>query len=176
MIDDILAQKNGNYVKGFAKIEDITGWLRDQWAGLFGDFLKKRNSSEQLKNLQNQVSDLTEVVSTLKKYSEAIIKQVNKPDASKIIESENKRVDATRAKRVMAESLISYMLERYEKHFNGHEILLKIRASSSLLDFLDAFGLTKEQVADFVEKHELVAEREWRHLKKGYDQDKGGED
>ncbi|MEH8165502.1 DUF4062 domain-containing protein [Aeromonas allosaccharophila] len=37
LIDDIYAQKRNNIIRDFEKFDDLSSWLKDQWAGLFGN-------------------------------------------------------------------------------------------------------------------------------------------
>ena len=96
-IDEILHQKRNNAVHSFEKYTDIEYWLREQWAGLFRDFLTRRSGQKDLASLANQVSELTEVNRTLKKYIEMIVSQVAPGEESaEIIEYESKRLDEYR--------------------------------------------------------------------------------
>ncbi|MDP3555673.1 DUF4062 domain-containing protein [Methylocystis sp.] len=170
MVGDILAQKRGNYVKPFSSLDDITIWLKDQWAGLFADFLKKKNASQQLKSLRNQISDLSAVVSTLKKYSEEIIKEVNTTSASKIIETENKRLNENRAKNILREDLIDYLINKYAIVIDGkdEDIVRKLRNSNNLELFLQMLGLKPDEIMDFLRSFDLRGRRDWVDLKQRY--------
>ena len=77
LMDSIYALKRNNVTHGLENLDDITGWLRDQWAGVFADFLKKRSSATSLQRLANQLESLENVTSVLKDYSENIIEGVS---------------------------------------------------------------------------------------------------
>lgn len=90
LIDDIFHEKAGNYVKEFENFDDIQIWLRDQWAGLFTNYLSKEKSEYQIKNLSSQVNELSIIVNSLKEYSQAIMKTI-KPDNYEIIIKEEEK-------------------------------------------------------------------------------------
>lgn len=58
LIDDIYAQKRNNLIRDFEKFDDLSGWLRDQWAGLFADLLSDKKHDKDLEDLSVQVSGL----------------------------------------------------------------------------------------------------------------------
>src|ERR1035441_9563184 len=43
LIEEILQQKKNNPVQAFANIDEITKWLKEQWAGLFADLIGRIN-------------------------------------------------------------------------------------------------------------------------------------
>jgi hypothetical protein len=68
LLDEILLQKRNNFIKEFDKFDDIASWLRDQWAGLFCEFLGRKSTEATLRDLASQVTELGEANKTLKKY------------------------------------------------------------------------------------------------------------
>jgi hypothetical protein len=73
LIDDIYAQRRNNFLKEFSRLEDLTSWLRDQWAGLFSDFLRQRINLTRFRNLEEQIRDMRQLVESLRTYNEAIL-------------------------------------------------------------------------------------------------------
>ncbi len=42
LLDDIYSRKRNNFIQGYSSIEDITTFLRDQWAGMLHDYIQKK--------------------------------------------------------------------------------------------------------------------------------------
>jgi hypothetical protein len=68
---------------------EILQWLRDQWAGIFADMIRNKTTSVRLKGLEDQIKELSNVVSSLKTYSEEIVKSVSMEQSSQIIQRVN---------------------------------------------------------------------------------------
>jgi hypothetical protein len=94
LIDAVMGQKQGNFVRGFESLDDITFWLRDQLAGLFLKLLREQTSRREIRDLGGQIVELRAVVESLKEYSEEIVRSVSKGDAEQVIE----RVESTLAR------------------------------------------------------------------------------
>jgi hypothetical protein len=92
LIGDILSRPRNNPVQAFEKFEDIESWLREQWAGLFRELLRRQSQQQQLTGLSQQVLQLKETNETLKKYLEAVMRGVGKQATSKLIKSEEERL------------------------------------------------------------------------------------
>ncbi len=91
-IEEILARPRNNPVHTFERFADIEQWLREQWAGLFRELLRRRTDQKQLAALSNQVEDLKEVSNTLKRYLEAVLTGSSPADSSKLIADEEERL------------------------------------------------------------------------------------
>lgn len=116
LIDDIYSQTVGNYVKGFEKFEDISNWLRDQWSGMFAEFLKRDNDRIEIESISAKIDELSAVSNALKEYSEALVKNSLAPEKSKaLIEEEDRKIEHEKAVRFINESLIRDL--RREFHF-----------------------------------------------------------
>jgi len=87
LLDVIYSQKRNNLVKEFENVEDITKWLKDQWAGLFTQFLVKKSSDAPIASLEKQLSNLSIVTETLKDYSTNIIRGMSPNEYDQIISS-----------------------------------------------------------------------------------------
>jgi hypothetical protein len=81
--DDIYAQQRNNLVKDFENFEQISTYLRDQWAGLFADFLSRRSTEAALRDLAAQVNGLSQVSEVLKKYTESIMRKVEPEESER---------------------------------------------------------------------------------------------
>ncbi len=96
LIDEILNQTRNNPVHQFDRHTEIATWLREQWSGLFKEMLSRRTEQQKLRSLTDQVEGLGEISTTLKRYLELIVSNVDKPEAKKLIKSEEERLDETK--------------------------------------------------------------------------------
>ncbi len=99
-IDQILSQKRNNQVCEFDKFEDISNWLRDQWVGLFAEYLKQRQDQKVLLNISAKINELSQVSETLKTYTESLMKQFETPGYSDLIRAETKKIEEISKKNI----------------------------------------------------------------------------
>ena len=93
LIENILSRPRNNPVQTFEKFIEIETWLREQWAGLFRELLRRQSQQQQLVGLTTQVSELKEVNNTLRRYLEAVMKGADRQETSRLIKSEEKRLE-----------------------------------------------------------------------------------
>ena len=135
LLDEILAQKRNNFVKEFEKLEDIVGWLRDQWAGIFADLLTKKKDSTTLKDMSAQIAELNQVSKAMKEYTESILRKIEPEDSEKIIGKEEARLRTSKVKRFSNEPMISYLLSTSE--LDAHELFELFEKSKTAVEFID---------------------------------------
>ena len=70
---------------------DIEVRLREQWSGLFREYLTRR-SQQQLLELSAQVTELRAISNTMRRYLEAIVPQVDKQKGELLVNAEKKRL------------------------------------------------------------------------------------
>lgn len=145
LLDEITSQHTNNFVRAFETNDDITNWLRDQWAGIFCDFLIKNNSDIQLRNLGDQLQELKYISETIKNYSESIIK-ITDPN-SEVIKEENEKLTKRLIFRFKNEEMIAYLRSRYLEMF-GKDISVEkmysaFYSSSDLDSFLKAIKMSE---------------------------------
>jgi hypothetical protein len=92
LLEQILLQRRNNALFTFNHYEEIEGWLRDQWAGIFRDLLKRTAQSQQLTSLSTQVFQLSEVNKTLKTYLEALMTAASPEQREDVIKTETSRL------------------------------------------------------------------------------------
>lgn len=97
-IDQIYSQKAGNQIREFDKFEDISNWLRDQWAGLFADYLRTRQDQKELSNISAKIKELSLISETLKKYTESLMEKVQPEGFDKIIRDESNKIEDEKKK------------------------------------------------------------------------------
>lgn len=93
LIRDILSKKQNNPIQTFEKFSEIELWLKEQWAGLFREFLQKVSSQKQISTLSSQVETLSAINSTLQIYLEAVVSKIDPEKSQKLIESERSRLN-----------------------------------------------------------------------------------
>ncbi len=93
-IDELLKQPRNNPVQPFDKYAEIEMWLREQWAGLFRELLYRMSGQQQLTSLAAQVSELSEVNKTLRRYLEEVLVRVTpEQQGAAIVADETKRLE-----------------------------------------------------------------------------------
>lgn len=151
LIENILAKPRNNPVQTFEKFEDIQAWLREQWAGLFRELLRRQSQQQQLAGLSQQVIQLKETNETLKKYLEAVMRGENKQTTTKLIESEHKRLTNVRQLESLANNRWVEWLTRRADGIDVPTIAEALRHASGFEDSVKRLPLFPDQ--------EAVAER-----------------
>jgi hypothetical protein len=135
-IDEILSLPRNNPVQSFEKFEEIESWLRDQWAGLFREMLRRQSQQQQMTGLTAQVAELKETNETLRRYLEAVMTGISTEESTELIESEEKRLEEVRmVERFRMNPWVRYMTIRSSLAVD--EVLAATRAASSLKEYLD---------------------------------------
>lgn len=101
LIDQILNRRRNNPLHLFEQQSDIEHWLREQWAGLFRELIKRRSEQRQLYSLSEKVEELSEINGSLQRYLEAIVTNVipSPGEADEIIQAEQAKVSDLRRRR-----------------------------------------------------------------------------
>lgn len=166
LIDDIYSQTVGNYVKGFEKFEDISNWLRDQWSGMFADFLKKNKDRIEIENISAKIDELSAVSNALKEYTEVLLENAV-PDKSKgIIEKEENRLIE-----IMKDDFINHPMIQHIYRISGIDFIPKFvistfKESDSLEEFLVKLRLTSSDVDRLINSNRV--NRDYIILKKRF--------
>lgn len=157
-IEEILSQTRNNPIYQFDKYIDIETWLREQWAGLFRELLKKLSSQSQMTSLSAQVGELAEINRTLKRYLETVMTEVGPSDSSEIIRSESKRLDEAK-KIIMLRNnrLVDFLVRTYDLD------LFELNSAISEEPSLEA--LTKRLLAIKPSKEMADRFESWKNVK-----------
>lgn len=101
LLEEILGKARNNPVHQFDRHTEIEEWLREQWAGLFKEFINRRSEQKQLSSLSERIAELSSINSSLQRYMEAIVSGVSSSpeDAEKLITSEKERLEKEKALR-----------------------------------------------------------------------------
>ncbi|GAA3184746.1 hypothetical protein GCM10010531_43690 [Blastococcus jejuensis] len=135
MMEEILGRPRNNPVATFERFTDIENWLREQWAGLFRDLLKRSSQQKQLRALSEQVADLRSASETLKTYVEAVASKVV-PEQSEALRDEERRRSSERAaqKKLYDSLAVRYLSNRLDAPRN--EVIAAIAESEDLPQLL----------------------------------------
>lgn len=168
LLDDILAQQRNNFILGFENFDDISSWLRDQWAGLMADFLTRSKGDTALADLNGQISDLRQVASTLREYSEVMMQKIQPENFESIIAAQQRKLRRSNILRFQKEELISYLVDRFERQETGETSAAKLYdiflASRSLDEFLTRAGASRAFLEEMLTEHRELAERDYKRL------------
>ena len=172
LIEEILSKPRNNPIQTFEKFEEIETWLREQWAGLFRELMRRQSQQQQLFGLTTQVGELKEINETLKKYLEAVMTGANRHETSKLIESEEKRLDEVRRlDKLRANRWVRHMKNAYGIEFevvakalseatNAEDFAIQIQSAAkreaSDVGIARLLRFSRAAQADFNEARELV--------------------
>ncbi|HEY0553211.1 MAG TPA: DUF4062 domain-containing protein [Thermoanaerobaculia bacterium] len=96
LIEYVRAQPQNNPMLAFDDFRDAESWLREQWAGLFRDLLSRSREQIRLASLQAQVTQLSELNQTMRRYLEEVVSQVSPKVSRQLIATETKRLEDAR--------------------------------------------------------------------------------
>ncbi|HDN9014151.1 TPA: DUF4062 domain-containing protein [Aeromonas salmonicida] len=164
LIDDIYSQKRNNVIKDFEKFDDLSSWLKDQWAGLFADLLSDKKRDKDLEDLSAQVSGLKELSSVLKNYTESIMEKLQPENFEEIITSSNKALRESQIQIFENHPMIKYIIAMSTKKIGVDELYSAFEQSKTVGDFLRSAGYSDDFVNE-MEKNE-GAHRDYAIIKK----------
>ncbi len=163
LIDDIYSQKRNNLIRDFEKFDDISTWLKDQWAGLFADLLGRKKQDKDLGDLSTQVSGLKDLSSVLKSYSESIMEKLQPENFEQIIQNSNKTLKSRRISRFGDHEMVRYLLDKSPKGVGVVRLFDAFEASMELEDFLSQAGYGDDFIEDMA--NTTPAKEDYHRLK-----------
>jgi len=172
LLDDISTQRYNNFVRGFENFDDISSWLRDQWAGLFAEFLKRQNTDVALSDLSSQIQELRQVGSVLREYSEVMVRKIEPEEFERIFAEQKEKLRRASRSRFSQESLIRY-IRRISESSSGERPTISdtynaFVNSATVEDFLKNLGIKDEQILEAIKIHGKQAESDYRILRDKY--------
>jgi hypothetical protein len=169
LLDEIHAKQKSLFIQPFENFDDISDYLREQFAGLFADFLLKRKKDMEFKDLEERIIELKEVTEALKQYTESIMKEIKPENYIQIIDSEQKRIESSNAMRFVEEGFITFIFRNVSKTqtIEPVEAFRTFENATSLYDFLQKMHLIGEYEA-FVAGDLDAAKEEFESLKEKY--------
>lgn len=157
LLDEVLALRRNNPVQSFERSAEIESWLREQWSGLFKDFLSKHSQQQQLTTLSSKVEELGEVNRTLRRYIEAIITKLSPDESEGLIDEEQKRLERAKSEMELRHNgLFDALIFNYEVELD--DIIKAAESAKSLRGFASAIkkldGVKdQDEVAKFFDDH-----------------------
>lgn len=137
-VDEILSLPRNNPVQSFEKFDEVESWLRDQWAGLFREMLRRQSQQQQMTGLTVQVAELKETNETLRRYLEAVMTGATPKESTELIESEEKRLEEIRMMdKFRLNRWVSYLLRSRSTPLEISEIMSATRSASSIEEYLE---------------------------------------
>ncbi len=137
-IDEILSLPRNNPVQSFEKFVEVESWLRDQWAGLFRELLRRQSQQQQMTGLTVQVAELKETNETLRRYLEALMTRATPKESTELIESEEKRLEKVRmVEKFRLNNWVNFILKSRVSSLSIEEILQATRSASSIEEYFD---------------------------------------
>ncbi|MDX9912946.1 MAG: DUF4062 domain-containing protein [Phycisphaerales bacterium] len=168
LLDELQQRPHNKAMSSFDDFEDIADWLRQQWAGLFSEFLRDQQEEAPIKALESQIGRLSDVVDAVKQYTEGIFSKVVENQAGGVIKKsdvESKLTDQILAR--LVESKAAEILGR-PKHLAPRQVLDELRAAGSARDFFTNLGFQSRVEADGRETYEWMPPQGGDYLYYGY--------
>jgi len=136
-----------NYITGFSKFEDISEWLKSQWAGEFQEHLSQLKESKNQKKIHNSIEGLEITVERLKLVTDSLLEaSVTDPHQLKKIMEEIKEKSKDLEKKELKLEIMKFDFNAHliNKHgFLFEEIVSAHRKSDSLKKFEQEMKNTK---------------------------------
>lgn len=168
LLDEIVSQKRNNFVREFENFEDIERWLRDQWAGIFADFLSRDSQESSLRALTSQIADLSGISTALKEYTKSILRFIEPDKSSKIISRQEKILKNIQISRFSEEPMIRFLLEKGQPKPTPQGLLNALHASEIVEDFLKNSKFDEKFIIKLMSENESRARRTFEELRKSY--------
>lgn len=141
LIDEIYAQGRNNLVKDFENFDNISSWLKDQWAGLFADYLSDRSRDKELEELSVQIAGLRDINSVLKGYTESILEKIRPDNFKEMISESNKQLKGKSISVFSSNPLIGYLRHEGKRRISLSKMYDAFNKAETLSEFIDALGL-----------------------------------
>lgn len=138
LIDEIHNKPNNNPIFSFEKYNEIEEWLREQWAGLFKDFLAKRGNIKKFESLQKQVQNLEDLNITFKKYLETLLEDSDKKYKDDVIIEENEKLRILKFKQAFEHNMLFNFLLK-EMKISDENLKLAYQAIKNSNNINEAF-------------------------------------
>lgn len=140
-IEEIYGLPKNNIVHPFETAQDITSFLKEQWAGVFRDLLSQQTKKGQYENISLKVNELTEVASTMRTYLENVLQSVSKEKskATSLISKEKERLEKFHLRQAIIElRYIDHLIDGHDLDFET--IVEKIKETNTLTEFKNAIS------------------------------------
>lgn len=150
-IEQILTLPKNNPTQTFEKFSDIETWLREQWAGLFRELLRRMSEQKKFTELSHQVDGLKEINTTLKTYLESVMRVVSPDESTHLIEKESRRLnDIETLEKLRENRMVRYVEKDLKIDFS--DVIDLIESAKSPIDFAKKVGALspKENAEEYI--------------------------
>ncbi len=173
LLDNVLMQRRNNYVKEFDKFEDISTWLREQWAGIYADLLSTKRDETVLQDLTSQIGELSQVAGSLKEYTQSIMRRVLPKQSEEIIDREEAKERSAAIARFRSEPMIRHLRTgaaavTEHRTFPTAKLFNALRNAASLESFLEQSSLPDEVQRDLLNNFHAEASKDFIDLRRRY--------
>jgi hypothetical protein len=168
LLDNILSQHRNNFVREFEKFEDISVWLREQWAGLFAEFLMRQSTQVQLKDMSARVAELGQVAEALKEYTESIMRKIQPENFQNIITKQDRKILEAKAALFYAEPMIRYIIGETERTVTPIALFRTFQRSDNIEIFLQRARFPLKFRESFLQEYGVVAGHDFQELRHRY--------
>lgn len=164
-IEEIHKQFSNNIIYEFEKFEDVKNWLKNQWAGLFYEYLTSKKQISEIGSLSERISDLGDVSNTLKNYLEKMLEVSNIKEAEKIISKEKERLQKRRDSKIKSKIMGSPMMKYMYQHtkLDEDDTFEVFYRTNNLREFLQELDVEKKEM-DYI-LSEPMAETSYKEFK-----------
>jgi hypothetical protein len=120
-IEKVLALPKNNPIQQFDRFEEISSWLREQWAGYFRELIHRGSTDQKIADLADQVASLRDINVTLKRYLESLVTNEGRPrgigltasSGTELIKAEEERLArADQVRQLRSNPLFRYLLDK----------------------------------------------------------------
>jgi hypothetical protein len=92
-LDGIFKKSKNNPVYQFDHYTEIETWLKEQWSGYFRELINRKSENKQLHSLNDKVSELSSINTSLQRYLEEVVSSVSTPEkAEALIKDEHTKL------------------------------------------------------------------------------------
>ncbi len=126
LINNIYIKPKNNYIVGFENLDDITNWLKEQWAGMFADYLTKKSDKNNIDTIQNKINELSSVVNSLQEYTKALMLNKTFEERKQLI---IKQTEVEYYNKFINNAMINYLSHIFESEGFGSIKFKKINKS-----------------------------------------------
>lgn len=141
MIDEILSLPKNNPVFPFDRYHEVEAWLREQWAGLFRELLRRSSSQEQITSISIQVARLEETNKTMRKYLESLMTQATPTNSRQLIDAEGQRLEKFRRySKLRKNDFVDFLAEHGLGIVNAGESITSARSIKDLFEKVHKFS------------------------------------
>lgn len=124
LIEEILLKPRNNLIHTFEGFSDALVWLREQWAGLFGELLQRMTNQQQISTLSNQVETLSVINATLQKYVDALVSKAPPTDLPELIQYQHQRLNEFEQSDVLKQNKFFRALSNWNIDINQFAVAL----------------------------------------------------